>query len=182
MHIVIICPMEQEATKTQMALQTFHNLKHTYEIIKSGVGREPMAKAMQQLPKHDICVLLGFTAVVANEHKSDLVLGDVVEITNASLYGYEGGLFENGKPIKVEAKTTLTTYSSLTSDKFVTTTNVATNTMINMEDYTFMFLKNENDFILRVVSDFLPHEAPIDFFKQIEAITFTKAIATLEQL
>ena len=57
-------------------------------------------KAIMQLPPHDICVLMGFAAVVGKEaHLPDyLHLGKPIEITNASLYGYEGGLFENGKP------------------------------------------------------------------------------------
>lgn len=103
------------------------NLNHTYEVIVSGIGRESTAKAMMQLPPHDICVLMGFFALVGKAHLPDyLHLGKPIEITNASLYGYEGGLFENGKPIITEKpKLNLPCLSSLTSDKFVRTTDLA---------------------------------------------------------
>ena len=36
--------------------------------------------------------------------------------------------------------------------------------LVNMEDYTFMYLKKTDDCIVRIISDFLPHESEIDFF------------------
>jgi hypothetical protein len=71
---------------------------------------------------------MGFVAVLGKEtHLPDyLHLGKPIEITNASLYGYEGGLFENEKPIITEKpKLNLPCLSSLTSDKFVRTTDLA---------------------------------------------------------
>jgi hypothetical protein len=137
-----------------------------------------------QLPAHDVCVLLGFAAIVGQEHQlpAELKLGMPVEITNASLFGYEGQLFENGKPIQAESRTSLTPLCSLTSDKFVTTTNLEEGTIINMEDYTFMFLKQPQDCIIRIVSDFLPHTQEIDFFEEVKPIDFSNAIHALELL
>ncbi len=114
---------------------------------------------MMHLPPHDLCVLIGFAAIVGKPENlpAELQLGMPIEITNASLYGYEGQLFENGKPILTEPKTNLLCLSSLTSDKFVKTTNLAERTVVNMEDYTFMYLKQPQDFIVRIISDFLPH-------------------------
>ena len=50
-----------------------------------------------------------------------------------------------------------------------------------MEDYTFMYLKKPQDFIIRIVSDFLPHATEIDFFKEIEQISFEEAIKAIEE-
>ena len=49
-----------------------------------------------------------------------------------------------------------------------------------MEDYTFMFLKRPQDFIVRVISDFLPHETEIDFFDHVKQINFLPAIQAIE--
>ncbi|CAM3849609.1 hypothetical protein FLCU109888_04820 [Flavobacterium cucumis] len=176
--------MEIEREKVLNALARIPNLKHTYEVIVSGIGRESTAKAMMQLPTHDICVLMGFAAIVGKQTNlpDDLHLGRPVEITNASLYGYEGGLFENGKPIITDPKLNLPCLSSLTSDKFVRTTNLAEKTVVNMEDYTFMYLKKHQDFIVRIISDFLPHETEIDFFEEVKSIDFLEGVEALESL
>jgi hypothetical protein len=49
-----------------------------------------------------------------------------------------------------------------------------------MEDYTFMYLKRPQDFIIRVISDFLPHETEIDFFEHVKEIDFLPAIQAIE--
>jgi hypothetical protein len=64
----------------------------------------------------------------------------------------------------------------------VTTTNLEQRTIINMEDYTFMFLKQPQDFIVRIISDFLPHTQEIDFFEEVKSIDFSNAIHALELL
>jgi hypothetical protein len=43
-----------------------------------------------------------------------------------------------------------------------------------MEDYTFMCLKNPQDCIMRIFSDFLPHTTEIDFFEEVKGIDFLK--------
>jgi hypothetical protein len=184
MKVILLIPMEIESEKALDALRRYPNLKKEYQIIVTGIGRESVAKAMMQLPPHDVCVLLGFAAIVGQEHllPAELKLGMPVEITNASLFGYEGQLFENGKPIQAESKTSLPKLSSLTSDKFVTTTNLDEQTIINMEDYTFMFLKRPQDYIIRIVSDFLPHTQEIDFFEEVSSIDFLNAIHAIELL
>jgi hypothetical protein len=111
-----------------------------------------------------------------------LGFGMPIEITNASLYGYEGGLFENGKPIVTDAKLTLPCLSSLTSDKFVRTTDLSEGMVVNMEDYTFMFLKNPQDCIVRIISDFLPHTTEIDFFEEVKGIDFLKGVMAIEAM
>lgn len=176
--------MEIEREKVLSALSHVSNPKHSYEVIVSGIGRESAAKAMMNLPSHDICVLMGFAAIVGKEKElpSHLSMGKPIEITNASLYGYEGGLFENGKPIMVESKLQLPQLSSLTSDKFVRTTDLAEQTVVNMEDYTFMYLKKPQDFIVRIISDFLPHETEIDFFEEVKPISFLLAVEAIEAL
>ena len=45
-----------------------------------------------------------------------------------------------------------------------------------MEDYTFMYLKKPQDFIVRIISDFLPHETEIDFFEEVKRIDFFVAL------
>ena len=50
-----------------------------------------------------------------------------------------------------------------------------------MEDYTFMYLKKPQDFILRIISDFLPHETEIDFFEEVKSIDFLEAIKVIEE-
>ena len=45
-----------------------------------------------------------------------------------------------------------------------------------------MYLKRPHDFIIRIISDFLPHQDEIDFFKVIEDISFTPVIEFLESL
>ncbi len=176
--------MDIEREKVIKALSDIANPKHEYFVKVTGIGREAMAKAMMDRPAHDICVLMGFGAVIgqAVDLPAYLQLGKPVEITNASLYGYEGGLFENGKPIVVGSKTNLPAKLSLTSDKFVRTTNLEKETIVNMEDYTFMFLKKPNDFIIRIISDFLPHQTEIDFFEEVKKIDFTEALLTLESI
>lgn len=174
--------MEVEREKVLSALSRIPTLNHTYEVIVSGIGRESTAKAMMQLPQHDVCVLMGFAAIVgkASDLPDYLQLGKPIEITNASLYGYEGGLFENGAPIKKEAHLNLPCLSSLTSDKFVRTTDLAEKTVVNMEDYTFMYLKKTQDFIVRIISDFLPHETEIDFFEEVKSIDFLEGVKAVE--
>lgn len=176
--------MEIEKEKVLSALSRIPNLTHSYEVIVSGIGRESTAKAMMQLPPHDVCVLMGFAAIVgkASDLPDYLQLGKPIEITNASLYGYEGGLFENGAPITKEAHLNLPCLSSLTSDKFVRTTDLAEKTVVNMEDYTFMYLKKSQDLIVRIISDFLPHETEIDFFEEVKGIDFIEAVKVLEHL
>ncbi len=176
--------MEIEQEKVLSALSRISNPNHSYEVIVSGIGRESTAKAMMQLPPHDICVLMGFAAVVgkASDLPDYLQLGKPIEITHASLYGYEGGLFENGKPIIKYAHLNLPCLSSLTSDKFVRTTDLAEKTVVNMEDYTFMYLKKPQDLIVRIISDFLPHETEIDFFEEVKGIDFIEAVKVLENL
>lgn len=176
--------MEIEREKALNAIARIPNLKHTYEVIVSGIGRESTAKAMMQLPTHDICVLMGFAAVVGKESNLPdyLHLGKPIEITNVSLYGYEGGLFENGKPILSQPMLNLPCLFSLTSDKFVRTTNLAEKTVVNMEDYTFMYLKKQQDFIVRIISDFLPHETEIHFFEAVKGIDFLEGVQALETL
>jgi hypothetical protein len=182
MKIILLTPMEIEREKVLQALSGQLDLKHSYEVVVSGIGRESTAKAMMQLPEHDVCVLVGFAAIVGKEAAlpPELGFGMPVEITQASLYGYEGGLFENGAPIVVPSKLALPCLSSLTSDKFVRTTDLAVQTIVNMEDYTFMYLKQPQDFIVRVVSDFLPHETTIDFFEEVAPISFLGVVEALE--
>jgi hypothetical protein len=174
--------MEIEREKVLVAINRIINTKHNYQVITCGIGRESIAKTMMHLPSSDCVVLVGFAAIVGKEAElsSCLGFGKPIEITTTSLYGYEGGLFENGKPIQVEAKLNLPTLSSLTSDKFVRTTNLKTETIVNMEDYTFMYLKRPQDFIVRIISDFLPHETEIDFFEHVKQINFLSAIQAIE--
>jgi len=51
-----------------------------------------------------------------------------------------------------------------------------------MEDYTFMYLKQPQDFIVRIISDFLPHTHEIDFFEEVKPIDFYKAIDAIERV
>ncbi|AMO20033.1 hypothetical protein HUE46_10115 [Flavobacterium columnare] len=182
--IIILTPMEIEKKKVETALSQLSNLTHSYQIVVSGIGRESTAKTLINLPAHDVCVLMGFAAIVGKESELPpyLALGKPIEITNASLYGYEGGMFENGKPITVNPQTNLPCLHSLTSDKFVRTTNLAVQTVVNMEDYTFMYLKKPQDFIIRIISDFLPHETEIDFFEEVKGIQFLEAVIELEKI
>jgi hypothetical protein len=174
--------MRIEQEKVLSALARIEPTKHTYEVIVSGIGRESTAKALMQLPQHDVCILMGFAAIVgkAIQLPADLQLGKPIEITKATLYGYEGGLFENGAPIAKHEQLHLPSLSSLTSDKFVRTTNLAEKTVVNMEDYTFMYLKNPQDFIVRIISDFLPHETEIDFFEEVKTIDFFEGIRAID--
>ncbi|MCL9805023.1 hypothetical protein NAT51_05810 [Flavobacterium amniphilum] len=176
--------MDIEREKILAAIATLENPRHTYKVIVSGIGRESTAKAMLNIPQHDLCILMGFAAIVGTEEElpKELGFGMPIEITNASLYGYEGGLFENGKPIEVGNKLQLPCLSSLTSDKFVRTTDLNTGTVVNMEDYTFMYLKNPQDFIVRIISDFLPHTKEIDFFEEVKPIRFIQAIEAVEAM
>lgn len=178
MKIIILTPMEIEQEKVLHALSRITNLNHKYEVIVSGIGREQTAKSLMDLPKHDSCILMGFAAIVGKENKLplNLGLGKPIEITNASLFGFEGGLFENGAPIKTKPKLKLPCLSSLTSDKFITTTDLPLQTVVNMEDYTFMYLKKTEDCIVRIISDFLPHESEIDFFEEVKNIDFLDAL------
>lgn len=174
--------MEIENEKVLSAIARIQNKKHDYNLVVSKIGREATAKTMMQIPESDVNILLGFAAIVGKETDmpNELSFGKPIEITTASLYGYEGGLFENGKPIQVEPKLNLPSLSSLTSDKFVRTTDLAEKTVVNMEDYTFMYLKRPQDFILRVISDYLPHEVEIDFFEHVKDIDFLSAIEAIE--
>ncbi len=176
--------MDIEREKVLSALSRIPTPKHEYEVIVSGIGRESTAKAFMDLPVHDVCVLMGFAAVVGKESSLPeyLGLGKPIEITNASLYGYEGGLFENGKPIVVSPHLNLPVLSSLTSDKFVRTTDLPAKTVVNMEDYTFMFLKKPQDFIVRIISDFLPHEKEIDFLEEVKGIDSLEGVLVLDQI
>ena len=85
MKVILLIPMEIESEKALDALRRYPNLKKEYQIIVTGIGRESIAKAMMQLPPHDVCVLLGFAAIVGQEHQlsDELKLGMPVEITNA---------------------------------------------------------------------------------------------------
>ena len=182
MNVVILTPMEIEQAKVHDALSRISDLKHNYNVLVSGIGRESTAKALMNLPHHDVCILMGFAAIVGKQYDlpANLGFGKPIEITNSSLYGYEGGLFENGKAILTESKLNLPCLSSLTSDKFVRTTDLAERTVVNMEDYTFMFLKKPQDFIIRIISDFLPHEKEIDFFEEVKTIDFFEAIQLVD--
>jgi hypothetical protein len=182
MKIIILTPMEIEQEKVHHALSRIPDLKHNYNVVVSGIGRESIAKAFMHLPNHDVCILMGFAALVGKEKELPLhlELGKPIEITNSSLYGYEGALFENGAPIISESKTKLPSLASLTSDKFVRTTDLATLTVVNMEDYTFMYLKKPQDFIIRIISDFLPHEKEIDFFEEVKKIDFIEALQLVD--
>jgi len=184
MNIILITPMEIEREKALIAINKISNSKHNYQVLASGIGRESIAKTMMHLPDSDCVELVGFAAIVGKEAELPLSLGfgKPIEITNTSLYGYEGGLFENGKPIQAETKLNLPKLSSLTSDKFVRTTNLKIETIVNMEDYTFMYLKRPQDFIIRVISDFLPHETEIDFFEHVKEIDFLPAIQAIENM
>jgi hypothetical protein len=183
MKVLILTPMEIEQEKVLNALSRITNLNHNYEVVVSGIGRESTAKAIMNLPHHDVCILMGFAAIVGKENDlpSYLGFGKHIEITNSSLYGYEGGLFENGAPIFSESKTKLPSLASLTSDKFVRTTDLASQTIVNMEDYTFMYLKKPQDFIVRIISDFLPHESELDFFEEVKRIDFIEAIRLVDE-
>lgn len=184
MNIIILTPMEIEREKVLIAIDKIEKTKHNYQVITCGIGRESIAKTMMHLPDSDCLILVGFAAIVGKESElaPQLGFGKPIEITTASLYGYEGGLFENGKPIQVKAKLNLPALSSLTSDKFVRTTNLKTETIVNMEDYTFMYLKRPQDFIVRIISDFLPHETEIDFFEHVKEINFLSAIQAIETI
>ncbi len=176
--------MEVEHLKVKRAIHKLTSTVNEYEVITSGIGREAMAKTMMKLPQNDCTVLLGFGGIVGvkNQLDSNLQFGNPVEITQASLYGYEGLQFENGKPISTNAKTNLPSLASQTSDKFVKTTHLSQKTIVSMEDYTFMYLKQKQDFIVRIISDFLPHETEIDFFKEVEKIDFLPTLKVIEQL
>lgn len=182
--IIILTPMDIEREKVIAALSKIEHSNHSIQVVVSGIGRESTAKAIMNLPPHDLCVLMGFAAVVGKEENLPeyLKLGKPIEITNASLYGFEGGLFENGAPIQVPSRSKLPPLSSLTSDKFVRTTDLAERTVVNMEDYTFMYLKKPEDFIVRIISDFLPHETEIDFFEEVKGIDFLEGVKALEAL
>ena len=182
MNIIILTPMEIEQEKVNYALSRIPDLKHNYNVLVSGIGRESTAKALMNLSHHDVCILMGFAALVGKEKDLPLHLrlGKPIEITNSSLYGYEGGLFENGKAILSESKLNLPCLFSLTSDKFVRTTDLAERTVVNMEDYTFMYLKKPQDFIIRIISDFLPHEKEIDFFEEVKTIDFFEAVQLVD--
>ena len=174
--------MEIENEKVLSAIARIQNKKHDYNLVVSKIGREATAKTMMQIPESDVNILLGFAAIVGKETDmpNELSFGKPIEITTASLYGYEGGLFENGKPIQVEPKLNLPSLSSLTSDKFVRTTDLAEKTVVNMEDYTFMYLKRPQDFIVRVISDYLPHETEIDFFEHVKEIDFLESVMAVD--
>lgn len=182
MKITILTPMEIEREKTLVAISAISDKKHQYEVVTCGIGREAIAKTMMQLPQSDCAVLLGFAAIVGQEEIQPEALqkGNPVEITSASLYGYKGELFENGSVIVSNSKTQLPCLFSLTSDKFVKTSHLTIGTIINMEDYTFMALKRPQDFVVRIVSDFLPHLHEIDFFKEVEEIDFLPAVKAIE--
>ncbi|WP_128332081.1 hypothetical protein [Apibacter sp. HY039] len=184
MKINLFTPMLEEQNKIEEAFREFPTLFHTYHCTKTGIGREKIAKAMMSKPDSDLDILVGFTAVTGNENTmpEELKKGMPVEVTASSLYGFQGGLFENGKLRLTTSKTHLPCLSSLTSDRFITTTDIPVGTLINMEDYTFMYLKRPQDLIIRVISDFLPHESPIDFFEVIKDISFTPIIQLLEEL
>ncbi|MDR2122514.1 MAG: hypothetical protein LBP34_05250 [Flavobacteriaceae bacterium] len=184
MKINILTPMEVEQKKILDAFREIPTLKHSYEVIKTGIGRENTAKGFLKNTESDLCILIGFTAIVGKEKTmpAELKKGESVEVVASSLFGYEGEVFENGKLRLTSSKTHLPCLTSLTSDKFVKTTNIPVGTLINMEDYTFMCLKRPQDFIIRVISDFLPHKEEIDFFKVIEDIKFNKVVEVLENI
>ncbi|MGL5111984.1 MAG: hypothetical protein ACRC6O_05035 [Flavobacterium sp.] len=184
MKVILLTPMEIEAAKAKNALQRFSTLKNEYHVVVSGIGRETTAKALMDLPAHEVCVLMGFGAIVGKQEAlpASFQLGMPIEITNASLYGYEGQSSENGKPILAKAKTNLPCLSSLTSDKFVRTTKLEERTIVNMEDYTFMYLKKPQDFIVRIISDFLPHKKQINFMDEVAPIDFYWAIEAIEKV
>jgi hypothetical protein len=45
-----------------------------------------------------------------------------------------------------------------------------------------MYLKKPEDFIVRIISDFLPHETEIDFFEEVKGIDFLEGVKALEYL
>lgn len=184
MKITLFTPMKEEKEKIMNGFREFTSLKHSYEVIISGIGREKIAKALLAKPESDLDILIGFTAItgIENTMPEELKKGKLVEVVASSLIGYTGEIFENGKLQLTTSKTKFPSLHSLTSDKFVTTTDLPVGTLINMEDYTFMCLKRPQDFILRIISDFLPHQENIDFFKTIENISFTPVIKFLDSL
>lgn len=184
MQITLITPMEIESEKAKKAIASLTFPKNNYKVVVSGIGREAIAKTMLHLPKSDCVVLLGFGGIVgkSTQMQNHLQFGCPVEITKASLFGYEGLQFENGKPITANSKTNLPNLASVTSDKFVKTTNLSQKTIVDMEDYTFMYIKREQDFIIRVISDFLPHNTEIDFFEEVKKIDFLPAIVAIESV
>jgi hypothetical protein len=184
MKITVITPMREEQEKITNALNEFSSLQHSYEVMISGIGRENVAKALVNKPGSDLDILVGFTAITGIEKTmpNELKKGSLVEVVASSLYGYSGETFENGKLKLTSSKTKFPSLSSLTSDKFVTTSNLPIGTLINMEDYSFMCLKRPQDFIIRIISDFLPHPQEIDFLKTIEDISFVPVIEFLESL
>ena len=46
MKIIILTPMEIEQEKVHDALSRIPDLKHNYEVVVSGIGRESVAKAL----------------------------------------------------------------------------------------------------------------------------------------
>ena len=64
MNIIILTPMEIEQEKVHYALSRIPDLKHNYNVLVSGIGRESTAKALMNLPHHDVCILMGFAALV----------------------------------------------------------------------------------------------------------------------
>ena len=184
MRINLFTPMREENQKIMDAITEFSSLKHSYEVIVTGVGREKIAKSLVNKPKSDLDILVGFTAITGIEQTmpKELQKGCLVEVVASPLYGYSGEIFENGKLLLSASRTQFPALTSLTSDKFVTTSHLPIGTLINMEDYSFMYLKRPHDFIIRIISDFLPHQDEIDFFKVIEDISFTPVIEFLESL
>ena len=51
-----------------------------------------------------------------------------------------------------------------------------------MEDYTFKYLKKPQDFIVRIISDFLPHETEIDFFEEVKGIDFLEGVMAVDKI
>ena len=45
-----------------------------------------------------------------------------------------------------------------------------------------MYLKKPQDFIVRIVSDFLPHEKEIDFFEEVKGIDFLEGVLAVDTL
>ncbi|WP_260391066.1 hypothetical protein [Apibacter muscae] len=184
MKITLLLPMKEEKEKMLEAFQQYSSLRHIYEIIETGVGRENMAKGFLEKKESDLTVLVGFTAITGIEKTLPIELkkGKLVEVTSTSIYGYKGEIFENGSIKLTNSRTSLPCLSSLTTDQFIRSTDLPIGTLINMEDYTFMCLKKPKDLIIRVISDFLPHNKEIDFFKEIEDIEFYSVVELLEKL
>lgn len=45
-----------------------------------------------------------------------------------------------------------------------------------------MYVMNPQDFIVRIISDFLPHSSEIDFFEEVKGIGFFEGVLVVDKL